>query len=274
ASLCEEDLFVLADLSHLKMIYKGRVFVDYVLALQAMTDTLPMLPAAVKKFGELEWDALKQLNDVSIRSGLNLSGRASTVKKEPEKIDHELQMHMKMMAKQETPKPGTSIRNYDHEILLAALRVLGMQQDVNMLSLYIGGNLLFRKSPGTETAATKLPGLICKSEKDFSEVMEQWNLLIYDMSGGNKTDLSFFARHAPETRIRWDINNLKIFYSSAMEAVIEEGKHQIAVAVAKVFQECVGKPAPVSANEWSIAYLNFLSKMELYLDWISEQIRK
>jgi hypothetical protein len=267
----EEELYVLADMSHLKNIYRGRAFVEFMQALQPMTDAMPVFPQSVKKFDELDWDRRKKLNDPTVRP--SASG-ASTAQKPPEKIDHEMQIHMKAIAKQEASKPQTAPRNYEQEILLAVLRVLGMQTDVNMLSLYIGGNLLFRKTPGTETSAMKLPGLTCKSEREFSEIMEQWNLLIYDMSGGNRTDLSFFARHAPETRVRWDINSLKIYYSSAMEAVIEEGKHQIAVSVARVFQECVGKAQPANPVEWSMAYLNFLSKMELYLGWIGEQIRK
>jgi hypothetical protein len=59
-----------------------------------------------------------------------------------------------------------------------------------------------------------------------------------------------------------------------MEAVVEESKHRIATSVTKVFQECLGKPQPANPAEWSTAYLNFLAKMEAYLEWISEQLRR
>ena len=103
--------------------------------------------------------------------------------------------------------------------------------------------------------------------------MERWNLLIYEMSGAGKTDLSYFAKQTPEARVLWDINNLRAYYSSAMEAVVEESKHRIATSVSRVFQECLGKSQPANPIEWSTAYLNFLGKMEAYLTWISEQLR-
>jgi hypothetical protein len=59
-----------------------------------------------------------------------------------------------------------------------------------------------------------------------------------------------------------------------MEATIEEGKHKIAMEVSKVFQEMLGKSQPGNPVEWSTAYVNFLSKLELYLSWISAQLRK
>jgi len=94
------------------------------------------------------------------------------------------------------------------------------------------------------------------------------------MSGGSKTDLSYFSRQAPEARVRHDIRNLRTFYASDVEAAIEEGKQKIAVEVSRVFQELLGKAQPGNPAEWSTAYLNFLSKLELYLVWISEQVRR
>jgi hypothetical protein len=74
--------------------------------------------------------------------------------------------------------------------------------------------------------------------------------------------------------VRHDIRNLRTFYSSDVEAAIEEGKQKIAVEVSRVFQELLGKSQPGNPTEWSTAYLNFLSKLELYLAWISEQVRR
>jgi hypothetical protein len=104
--------------------------------------------------------------------------------------------------------------------------------------------------------------------------MEQWNLIIYEMSGGNKTDMSFFASKGPEGRIRQDIRNLHAYYSSDVEAAIEEGKKKIAVEVARVFQELLGKNKPDNSADWSTSYLMFLARLEAYLSWISEQVRR
>ena len=114
----------------------------------------------------------------------------------------------------------------------------------------------------------------CENEKHFRDVMEKWNFLIYEMSGGHNTDLSFFASKGPEARVRQDIRNLSAFYSSDIEAVIEEGKKKIAVEVARVFQELLGKNRPGNPAEWSTAYLNFLARLEAYLSWTSEQLRR
>jgi hypothetical protein len=104
--------------------------------------------------------------------------------------------------------------------------------------------------------------------------MDKWNLIIYEMSGGYKADMSFFASKGPEGRVRQDIRNLHAFYSSDVEAAIEEGKKKIAVEVARVFQGLLGKTKPDSPAEWSTAYLNFLTRLEAYLSWISEQVRE
>jgi hypothetical protein len=138
----------------------------------------------------------------------------------------------------------------------------------------VGGDLLFRNSSTTEKAVRKLPFDTCENELQFRDVMERWNMIIYDMSGGNKTDMSFFASKGPEGRIRHDIRNLHAYYSSDVEAAIEEGKKKIAVEVARVFQELLGKNKPDNPSDWSTSYLNFLTRLEAYLSWISEQIRR
>ena len=152
--------------------------------------------------------------------------------------------------------------------------MLGWRTDVNLVSQFVGGDLIFRNSFTTEEALRKLPLDTCENEKHFHDAMEKWNLLIYEMSGGQNTDLSFFASKGPEARVRQDIRNLRAYYSSDVEAVIEEGKKKIAVEVARVFQELLGKNRPDNPAEWSTAYVNFLTRLEAYLSWISEQVRR
>jgi len=179
------------------------------------------------------------------------------------------------MAKQwEAKLAANAGQDNEREVFTANQRVIGWRTDVNLVSQFVGGDLIFRNSFATEEALRRLPFDTCKDEKDFRVVMEKWNLLIYDMSGGQNTDLSFFASKGPEARVRQDIRNLRAFYSSDIEAVIEEGKKKIAVEVARVFQELLGKNRPDNPTEWSTAYLNFLTRLEAYLSWTSEQVRR
>jgi len=273
-SCVAEDIYVLADMNTFKTLYKDRLFARILMLLQSQADSTPNMVSSVKKFDDMEWDKRAALFSVA-RKVPSAAPTASAEGKLPEKVDHEMEMRMKMLAKQQTAsKPQVGERNFEREIFLAAQRVLGMWDDVNLLSQYLGGDLLFRRSIATEQYAARLPLDYCQNEKHFRDLMEKWNLLIYEMSDGRKTDLSFFAKSSPEARIRHDIRSLKTFYSSDMEAAIEEGKQKIAVEVSKVFQESLGKSQPANPVEWSTVYLNFLSRLEMYLGWISAQLRK
>ena len=171
---------------------------------------------------------------------------------------------------------GVKIESHDKdekEIYQAVLRVLGLRRDVNLLAQQVGGKVLFRHSLSTELAVQQLPLTVCRSEKEFQSVMSRWNLLIFEMSGGHKAD-SALLKNAPETKVRGDINALKTFYSSSVESTLEEGKQKLAMAVSKIFQENLGKPQPANPQEWAKSYLYFLSKLESYLGWTVDQLRK
>jgi len=190
-------------------------------------------------------------------------------------MDAETVLRFKMMAarqKEAVPKgaPGLTER----ETFQAVLHVLGLMTDANLLSQYTGGDLLFRHSPATEEAAAKLPLDLVRSEREFSAAIDAWNLMLYEMSGGARTDQGLFARNVPEARARWDVNTLKALYSPDIGALIEEGKQKIAVSASRVFQESIGKPMAANAVEWAKAYLHILLKMESYLGWISQQLRQ
>ena len=269
-SCVEEDLYVVADMGHFKAVYRDRLITKFLMLLQAQSSAAPPLSAGAKTFDDMSWDVREKL--LSAAAGGATAGEKRQAEAPIGSRDVELDVRMKMMAKLQPQQVFTG-RDFDQEIFLAAQRILGLRKDANLLSQYLGGDLLFRYSLGTELAAARLPLDGCRNEDEFRKTMERWNLLIYEMSGAGKTDLSFFAKQTPEARVRWDINNLRAYYSSAMEAVVEESKHRIATSVSKVFQECLGKNQPANPTEWSTAYLNFLGKMEAYLTWISEQLR-
>lgn len=275
-SCVEDDLYVLADMSHFKSVYKDRLFTRLLLLLQARADSLPATMQAAKHFDELDWDTRARILDLPQAGAAPIgddmrSGRETSTSV---KADAEFEVRIKMMARQQPQPASSSARNFERETYIAAHRVLGTRKDVNLLSQLIGGDVLFRHSLATEEAAARLPLEVCRSEEEFRKIMERWNLLIYEMSGAGKTDLSFFAKQTPEASVRWDISNLRAYYSSTVEAVVEEGKHRVAMSVSRVFQESLGKREPTNPVEWSTAYLRFLGKMEAYLSWISEQLRK
>jgi hypothetical protein len=271
-SSVEEDLYVVADFSHFTSVYRDRLLTKLLLLLRAQADALPPFAATAKQFDDLDWDSRERYLNVQHVE----SGSAGTLAHPAEKAgdgDPDLELQMKKSARQPSPQ-SSGASSFDQETYFSVLRVLGMREDVNLLSQFVGGDLLFRHSLATEQAAARLPIDGCTNEEEFRRIMERWNLLIYEMSGAGKTDLSFFAKQTPEARVRWDIFSLRAYYSSAMEAVVEESKHRIATSVSTVFQECLGKSQPANPVEWSRAYLNFLGKMEAYLDWISEQLRR
>ncbi|MCX6133150.1 MAG: AAA domain-containing protein [Ignavibacteriales bacterium] len=270
-SCVEEDLYVVADMGHFKTVYRDRLITKFLMLLQAQSSAAPPLSASAKTFDDMSWDVREKLLSPAA-GGPGAAAEKKQADSPASAQDVELDVRMKMMAKLQPQQVFTG-RDFDQEIYLAAHRVLGLRKDANLLSQYLGGDLLFRYSIGTELAAARLPLDGCRNEDEFRKTMERWNLLVYEMSGAGKTDLSFFAKQTPEARVRWDINNLRAYYSSAMEAVVEESKHRIATSVSKVFQECLGKNQPANPIEWSTAYLNFLGKMEAYLAWISEQLR-
>ncbi len=270
-SCVEEDLYVVADMSHFKTVYRDRLIWKFLMLLQAQSSAAPPLAAGAKTFDDMSWDVREKLMSAGA-GGAAVTGEKRQADAPIGAHDAELEVRMKMMAKLQPQQVFTG-RDFDQEIFLAAHRVLGLRKDANLLSQYLGGDLLFRYSLGTELAAARLPLDGCHNEDEFRKTMERWNLLIYEMSGASKTDLSYFAKQTPEARVRWEINNLRAYYTSAMEAVMEESKHRIATSVSKVFQEVLGKSQPANPIEWSTAYVNFLGKMEAYLTWISEQLR-
>jgi len=275
ASCVGEDLYIIADMSHFKFFYQGRLFTRILQLLQTEADDQqPLFTDAVKRFEELTQKDREEL--ISLNYGkLKLKAPAPPKEVQKEKVDYNLEVQMKRMARDwESKLAANAGRNIEKEVYVGVQRVLGWRTDVNLISQFVGGDLLFRNSSTTEKAVRKLPFDTCENEVQFRDVMERWNLIIYDMSGGNKTDMSFFASKGPEGRIRHDIRNLHAYYSSDVEAAIEEGKKKIAVEVARVFQELLGKNRPDSPIDWTTSYLNFLTRLEAYLSWISEQIRR
>lgn len=258
-----------------KMYYKDRLLTRLLMLLNKEADTRqPSFTNDAKKFNELDYNKRAEFFSL-YRKKPQATIPQTPVEESHEEEDIELKVYMKISARQREAKPvATPVRNVELDVFSAVQRVLGWRTDVNLISQFIGSDVLFRHSFSTEDAIYRLPLESCQNEKDFRTVMEHWNLLIYEMSDKSRTDLSFFATKGPEGRVRQDIHHLRAFYSSDVEAAIEDGKHKIAVEVARVFQELLGKSKPSNPAEWTTAYLNFLARLEAYLSWISEQVRR
>lgn len=270
-SCVEEDLYVVADVSHLNTFYKDRLLNKLLTLLRSQADPGINFSQAAKDFDQLEWD--QKAIRLSYAAEPTRTGGPVGQQHSMLKDDAEFAVQMKMMAKKNAGKLEGKERNYEGETYTAVHRVLGLLADVNLLAPVVGHKLLFHHSYETEQAIVKLPITVARSEKEFRGVMEDWNLLVYEKSGGSKADILFF-KNTPETRVRWDVNALKAFYSAEVDSVVEEGKQKIAMAVSRIFQECIGKPKPTTPDDWHTGYLNFLEKLEAYLGWISEQMRK
>lgn len=270
-SCVEEDLYVVADVSHLNTLYKDRLLNRLLTLLRSQADPGANFAQSAKAFDQLDWD--QKAIRLTYAAEPTLTGGPVGEVHSKLKDDAEFAVQMKMMAKKNTGKPEKAERNYEGETYQAVHRVLGLLTDVNLLAPIVGHKILFQHSYETEQALAKLPISVARSEKEFRGVMEDWNLLIYEKSGGSKADLMFF-KNTPETRVRWDVNALKAFYSAEVDSIVEEGKQKIAMAVSRIFQECVGKPQPATPDDWHNGYLKFLGKLEAYLMWISEQMRK
>jgi KaiC/GvpD/RAD55 family RecA-like ATPase len=267
-SCVEEDLYVLADLGHLQTLYQDRLLTKLLMLLKTQSDPLVNFSLAAKNFDELEWDKRAQILEFSGTASSTAPGQRPAAREE----DLELSIRMKLMAK----KGGVKIEgqeNNQRETYHAVNRILGLRSDISLIAQYVGGDLLFRHSLSTEKAVARIPLNVCLSEREFQSVMDDWNLLIYEKSGGLQAQ-SALLKAAPETKVRGDINALKAFYSTDVESALEEGKQKLAMAVSKIFQESLGKPQPGNPQEWSKSYLFFLSKLEAYLTWVSEQLRK
>ena len=271
-----DDLYVLADMSHFRVLYKDRLLVRLLMLLEAEADQKnPSISASVRKFDEMDIAKRAQSFVYTARTTLAPVLRVAKSTKEEAKIDAELEVKLQMLSKQREGKEPIGGRDFEREVHIAVERVMGYRRDINLLSQFLGSDLLFRSTFSVEEAMSQLPWALCQNEKQFREIMEQWNLLIYEMSGGAKSDLSAFSPNSPESRVRQDLRNLRSLYSMEVKAIMEEGKQRIAVEVSKVFQDLVGRgQLPGNPDEWSRAYITFLGRLEAYLSWISDQLRR
>ncbi|MEK6651276.1 MAG: hypothetical protein AABY75_09875, partial [Bacteroidota bacterium] len=274
-SCVEEDLYVLADMGHFRSVYKDRLFTRFLSLLEAEADQKqPNFLNAVRRFNDADLKARESMFS-SQRSTPGAGGDATVKEAPPKKEDFELDMQLKMMAKKEGAKPAAGqVRNFEREIALTSERLLGLRHQVNLLSQYTGGEMIFRNSFATESAAATLPQQPAQSEKDLRNALEGWQVLLYQSSGGATPEHPLMQHKGKESKARQDLLYLFAFLTADIPIISREGKAKITSEVGRLFQEVIGKPQPGNPVEWSTAYVGFLGRLESYLLWVSEQVRK
>jgi hypothetical protein len=272
-SCVEEDLYVLADMGHFRTVYKDRLFTRFLQLLEAEADQRqPNYSVAVRNFDDADLK-LRHAMFAPMRAGPAPASTGETAA--PAKHDFELEMQMRMMAKKEGGKPAVgAARNFEREIALAAERILGLRHHVNLLSQFSGGEMIFRNSFMTESAAALVPIQSSMSEKEMQRAVAAWYTLVYESPGGATPEHPLMQYQAKESRPRQELLYLYAFLSADIGIISKEGKAKITTEVNRFFQQSVGKPQPGTPGEWASAYAAFLERLEVYFVWLVDQVRK
>jgi len=164
-------------------------------------------------------------------------------------------------------------RKLKSDVYSAVLRVLAKREVINLVAQYLEAFPLYKTTLETIKASVFLPDVECDNENEFKNVMNMWNLLIYEASDAEKADHPLATKARVSAKISTDMQQIYAYYHSDLEFVVEVGKHKLAQGVQQIFNDCIGKK-PVTPTDWMKAYLVFLGRMEKYLDTVINQIRK
>jgi hypothetical protein len=269
-SCVSEDLYIVVDVAHFRKVYKDRLFMRLLMLLRLNADEQSA------SFGNamIKFETLDIGNYADMLSfGKKRIRRPAPEKSAAVKEDHEFALQMKMMAaKQQDSLPLLQAKTAERETYHAVCRALGYRTDINLLAQCTGNAPLMKSSPLSRSAAQHLPFEVCENKKSLRTVLERWDLLLSPAAGAGESP--YFSDKTPEARIRFDVHRLFAFYASDIETVLQEGKQKMAFDASRLFQELIGKSQPGTPSEWSAAYLALLVRIEAYLGWISEQIRR
>ena len=143
-SCASEDLYIIADMEHFGNVYKDRLITRLLILLQAEADERqPSFVNAKKKYDALDIEQYPELFSCGKRKPHALPQEKSV----PVEEDHELAIHMKMMAAKKSegqahPHTGT----VERDTYNAVCRSIGYRSDINLLSQFIGGSALMKNS--------------------------------------------------------------------------------------------------------------------------------
>lgn len=272
-SCVQEECYILADLSHFKNVYRDRLITRLLLLLHAEADVRDVsFDDAVQRYQSMESKKREALFQY-----VNERPRGESMPKAtptPEEEDAELALRMKMMSAKKSDVPIATTSQAEEKVYTAVHRVLGYWRDSNLLAQFAGQSAVFHSSIAAERNARTLPFELCSSDKQFRSLIEKWNHLLYELSGGNDPSSPWCTPTNIEARPRYDVYKINAVLNSRVEAYIKEGKQKLSADVNRIFQEILSKAQPSTSSEWETFYISLLSRMEAYLSWIEEQLRK
>jgi len=263
-STVSDDLYVVADMSHFRTRYKGRLITTLLETMLGVSENSAAVVTAVRRFDDLSTDLRRKVifgtaEEKQSREYLSMlqQTRSSTLD-----------------AAKSAPQQTVALadKKLKADIRTATLRVLAKRELINTIAQYLEASLLYRSTTETQKFAALLPEHECETENDFKDMMEMWNLLIYETSDTLKPEHPLAVKAKVDAKISSDLRQIHTYYHSDLEMVVEEGKHRLAQSIQKVFNDCIGKK-PVTPADWKNAYLIFLNRLGKYLDTVVNQIR-
>ena len=264
-STVREELYIVADLAYFSLRYKDRLITRLLGLLKGRSEAAGNILNAARRFDDFTPDLRKKVLF------------ASPAEKKSAEYVAKIEL-AKATSSDPAKSPAqqsiaASERKLKSDVYSAVLRVLAKREVINLVAQYLEAFPLYKTTLETIKASVSLPDLECDNENEFKNVMNMWNILIYEASDAEKADHPLATKARVSSKIAMDMQQIHAYYHSDLEFVVEIGKHKLAQSVQQIFNDCIGKK-PVTPTDWMKAYLVFLGRMEKYLDTVINQIRK
>ena len=263
-STVSEELYVIADLSHFRSRYKGRLLTAVLELFKSVSENTVAISNTARRFDDCDL----ALQTMILSSSKEEKSNGDYIKKIQQSKPSAL--NASQSASQQTV--AAAEKKHSAEIRSAVLRVLAKRETINLISQFLESYPLYRSTKETYDCYRSLFSITCENENDFKEAMEMWNLLIYETSDAHTSKHPLAEKAKVDAKISKDLKQIHSYYHSELEMVVEEGKHKLAQSIQNIFNDCIGKK-PVTPVDWKNAYLVFLTRMEKYLTTIIQQIR-
>lgn len=263
-STVREDLYVVADISYFNTRYKDRLISKLLALFSIRSESAGNIRNVLRRFDDLSPEFRKRVLFATAEEKQTTEYKTKLEQAKPSSFDASKSPLQQSIAVTE--------QKLKKDIPSAILRVLAKRDIINILAQYLEAYPFYKTTQETAKYAASLPELECKNENDFKNVMEMWNVLIYETSDSQKTDHPLATKARVDSKIASDIQEIHAYYHSDLELVVELGKQKLAQSIQKIFNDCIGRK-PVTPTDWMNAYLVFLGRMEKYLDTVTKQIR-
>ncbi len=263
-STVREDLYAIADISYFNTRYKDRLISKLLALFSSRSESAGNILNAVRRFDDLSPEFRKRVLFATAEEKQSTEYKTKLEQAKPSSFDASKSPSQQSIAVAE--------QKLKKDIPAVILRVLAKRDIVNILAQYLEAYPFYKTTQETAKYAASLPELECENENDFKNVMQMWNVLIYETSDSQKTDHPLAIKARVDSKIASDIQEIHAYYHSDLELVVELGKQKLAQSIQKIFNDCIGRK-PVTPTDWMNAYLVFLGRMEKYLDTVTKQIR-